>query len=65
MIPFLVGLMKFFVRSNVLKIHGDDTPALQAVLDADVWRKHLLAEQEVSVFVPSYLSGAHISVENK
>lgn len=25
---------------------GDDTPALQAVLDADVWRKHLLAEQE-------------------
>jgi len=25
---------------------GDDTPALQAVLDADVWRKHLLAEQD-------------------
>lgn len=25
---------------------GDDTPALKAVLDADVWRKHLLAEQE-------------------
>ena len=24
---------------------GDDTPALQAVLDADVWRKHLLHEQ--------------------
>jgi ATP-binding cassette subfamily F protein 3 len=24
---------------------GDDTPALQAVLDADVWRKHLLKEQ--------------------
>ncbi|KAK9471294.1 P-loop containing nucleoside triphosphate hydrolase protein [Dipodascopsis tothii] len=24
---------------------GDDTPALQAVLDADVWRKHLLQEQ--------------------
>lgn len=24
---------------------GDDTPALQAVLDADVWRKHLLGEQ--------------------
>lgn len=29
------------------QITGDDTPALQAVLDADVWRKHLLAEQEV------------------
>lgn len=29
------------------QISGDDTPALQAVLDADVWRKHLLSEQEV------------------
>ena len=28
------------------QITGDDTPALQAVLDADVWRKHLLKEQE-------------------
>lgn len=28
------------------EITGDDTPALQAVLDADVWRKHLLAESE-------------------
>ncbi|KAA6410911.1 MAG: ATP-binding subfamily member 3 [Lasallia pustulata] len=28
------------------EITGDETPALQAVLDADVWRKHLLAEQE-------------------
>ncbi|KAJ9243811.1 putative translation initiation regulator [Paecilomyces variotii] len=28
------------------EIRGDDTPALQAVLDADVWRKHLLQEQE-------------------
>jgi len=28
------------------EISGDDTPALQAVLDADVWRKHLLSEQE-------------------
>ncbi|KAI5298921.1 ATP-binding cassette sub- F member 3, partial [Ascosphaera atra] len=28
------------------EIRGDDTPALQAVLDADVWRKHLLREQE-------------------
>lgn len=27
------------------EIRGDDTPAIQAVLDADVWRKHLLAEQ--------------------
>lgn len=27
------------------EITGDDTPALQAVLDADVWRKHLLKEQ--------------------
>jgi ATP-binding cassette subfamily F protein 3 len=28
------------------EITGDDTPALQAVLDADVWRKHLLQEEE-------------------
>ncbi|KAI9804311.1 MAG: hypothetical protein M1833_007118 [Piccolia ochrophora] len=28
------------------EITGDDTPAIQAVLDADVWRKHLLGEQE-------------------
>ncbi|KAK3725050.1 ATP-binding cassette, regulator of translational elongation [Vermiconidia calcicola] len=28
------------------EITGDDTPALQAVLDADVWRKHLLKEQQ-------------------
>ena len=27
------------------EITGDDTPAIQAVLDADVWRKHLLKEQ--------------------
>lgn len=28
------------------EIRGDDTSALQAVLDADVWRKHLLNESE-------------------
>ncbi|OJJ87289.1 putative AAA family ATPase GCN20 [Aspergillus glaucus CBS 516.65] len=28
------------------EITGDDTPAIQAVLDADVWRKHLLQEQD-------------------
>ncbi|ORY79099.1 P-loop containing nucleoside triphosphate hydrolase protein [Protomyces lactucae-debilis] len=28
------------------EITGDDTTALQAVLDADVWRKYLYAEQE-------------------
>ncbi|KAK4507170.1 hypothetical protein PRZ48_000904 [Zasmidium cellare] len=28
------------------EVTGDETPALQAVLDADVWRKHLLKEQE-------------------
>ncbi|KAL7271361.1 ATP-binding cassette, regulator of translational elongation [Rhizina undulata] len=28
------------------EIMGDDTPVIQAVLDADVWRKHLLHEQE-------------------
>jgi ATP-binding cassette, subfamily F, member 3 len=33
--------------NDIRQIAGDDTPALQAVLDADVWRKHLLAEQEV------------------
>jgi len=36
--------------SSFLTIHqisGDDTPALQAVLDADVWRKVLLKEQAV------------------
>jgi ATP-binding cassette subfamily F protein 3 len=31
---------------TLTQITGDDTPALQAVLDADVWRKHLLKEQE-------------------
>jgi ATP-binding cassette subfamily F protein 3 len=35
--------------SNTIQINGDDTPALQAVLDADVWRKHLLKEQDVSL----------------
>jgi len=30
-----------------LQITGDDTPAIQAVLDADVWRKILLREQNV------------------
>ncbi len=35
------------LTSPFVQITGDDTPALQAVLDADVWRKHLLAEQEV------------------
>ncbi|KAK9381607.1 P-loop containing nucleoside triphosphate hydrolase protein [Kockiozyma suomiensis] len=28
------------------EVSGDDTPALQSVLDADVWRKHLLKDQE-------------------
>ncbi|RJE25510.1 hypothetical protein PHISCL_02122 [Aspergillus sclerotialis] len=28
------------------EITGDDTPAIQAVLDADVWRKHLLIDQD-------------------
>ncbi|KAK9460942.1 P-loop containing nucleoside triphosphate hydrolase protein [Lipomyces oligophaga] len=28
------------------EVIGDDTPALQSVLDADVWRKHLLLDQE-------------------
>ncbi|KAH8428872.1 putative AAA family ATPase GCN20 [Aspergillus melleus] len=28
------------------EIMGDDTPAIQAVLDADVWRKRLLADQD-------------------
>ena len=43
--------MHFLVHradSVCLQITGDDTPALQAVLDADVWRTHLLREQEVS-----------------
>ncbi|KAK0629109.1 P-loop containing nucleoside triphosphate hydrolase protein [Bombardia bombarda] len=31
------------------EITGDDTPALQAVLDADVWRKFLLREQATIV----------------
>ena len=33
------------------QITGDDTSAIQAVLDADVWRKHLLREQEVGGYV--------------
>ena len=28
------------------EIRGDDTPALQSVLDADVWRKSLLQEEQ-------------------
>ncbi|KAI5810138.1 P-loop containing nucleoside triphosphate hydrolase protein [Peziza echinospora] len=28
------------------ELAGDDTSAIQAVLDADVWRKHLMSEQE-------------------
>lgn len=35
---------------TTLQITGDDTPALQAVLDADVWRKVLLREQSVGHF---------------
>lgn len=35
----------------ILQITGDDTPAIQAVLDADVWRKHLLGEQDVSLSI--------------
>lgn len=31
------------------EITGDDTPAIQAVLDADVWRKVLLREQDVGL----------------
>ncbi|TQN65732.1 Protein GCN20 [Colletotrichum shisoi] len=30
---------------TILHLTGDDTPAIQAVLDADVWRKVLLKEQ--------------------
>ena len=44
-IVFSVGRKLF--ANLCIQITGDDTPALQAVLDADVWRKHLLAEQEV------------------
>ena len=46
------------------QITGDDTPALQAVLDADVWRKHLLAEQEVKVIISSAFSRL-IPLENQ
>lgn len=38
------------------EITGDDTPAIQAVLDADVWRKILLKEQAVCVHpLPHFL----------
>jgi hypothetical protein len=40
------------------QITGDDTPALQAVLDADVWRKHLLKEQEASILLALFASDA-------
>jgi hypothetical protein len=40
---------------------GDDTPALQAVLDADVWRKHLLAEQEVEIVLNEQCNSVLIS----
>jgi ATP-binding cassette, subfamily F, member 3 len=39
---------------RVAQITGDDTPALQAVLDADVWRKHLLSEQTVGPLIISF-----------
>lgn len=46
---FRRGLVQCLAAALTLdQITGDDTPALQAVLDADVWRKHLLREQEVS-----------------
>lgn len=35
--------------ANQWQITGDDTPAIQAVLDADVWRKVLMKEQEVTI----------------
>jgi ATP-binding cassette subfamily F protein 3 len=38
------------------ELTGDDTPALQAVLDADVWRKHLLKEQEVSLRMTLFIA---------
>ena len=38
--------LRWMIADNE-QIAGDDTPALQAVLDADVWRKHLLREQDV------------------
>ena len=41
------------------QITGDDTPALQAVLDADVWRKHLLNEQEVCASLHFSISHAY------
>ena len=31
---------------ELIKVTGDDTKALQSVLDADVWRKYLLREQD-------------------
>lgn len=49
------------------EVSGDDTPALQSVLDADVWRKHLLKDQEVGVIIiinHSRLRWANKTVEN-
>lgn len=49
------------------EITGDDTPALQAVLDADVWRKILLKDEAVSIR-PSWIilavPGAHMYIGN-
>ncbi|KAI9779378.1 MAG: hypothetical protein M1835_004705 [Candelina submexicana] len=42
----LNALPRILTADEFHGITGDDTPALQAVLDADVWRKHLLGEQE-------------------
>lgn len=36
------------LHADHTQITGDDTPALQAVLDADVWRKVLLKDEAVS-----------------
>jgi hypothetical protein len=46
--PSQPGHGNFKNSTDFPKITGDDTPAIQAVLDADVWRKRLLADQDVS-----------------
>lgn len=47
------------LTNNTSQLTGDDTSALQAVLDADVWRKVLLKEQGVSLDQPPWVVDWH------
>jgi len=45
-------------------VTGDDTPALQSVLDADVWRKYLLREQDEIMVQLNRIDATATTTEN-